>query len=62
MSDDNTAANAAAAKHEMMTTSPVAPLICKLAVPTIPASVLAFARQGLFLGVKTLRKDLSITV
>ena len=35
MTDDNTAAAAAAAKHEMMTTAPVAPLICKLAVPTI---------------------------
>jgi len=36
MSDDNIAATAASdAKHEMMTTAPVAPLICKLAVPTI---------------------------
>jgi putative MATE family efflux protein len=35
MSDDNIAAAAADAKHEMMTTAPVAPLICKLAVPTI---------------------------
>jgi putative MATE family efflux protein len=34
MSDD-IAVNAATAKHEMMTTSPVGPLICKLAVPTI---------------------------
>jgi len=35
MIDDNIAVNAANAKHEMMTTAPVAPLICKLAVPTI---------------------------
>jgi putative MATE family efflux protein len=35
MSDNDIASNAAAIKHEMMTTSPVEPLICKLAVPTI---------------------------
>ncbi|MDR2730815.1 MAG: MATE family efflux transporter [Treponema sp.] len=35
MSDDDIAVNAAMTKHEMMTTSPVEPLICKLAVPTI---------------------------
>ena len=35
MNDDNITINAATAKHKMMTTSPVEPLICKLAVPTI---------------------------
>jgi putative MATE family efflux protein len=35
MSDDDVAVNAATAKHEMMTTSPVTHLICRLAVPTI---------------------------
>ncbi|MDR2941626.1 MAG: MATE family efflux transporter [Treponema sp.] len=41
MSDDNTAVNATAAKHEMMISSPVGPLICKLAVPTITGMLIS---------------------
>jgi putative MATE family efflux protein len=39
VNDENIAANAA--KHEMMTNSPVEPLICKLAVPTITSMLVS---------------------
>jgi len=45
MSDENIQAavdvSAADAKHEMMTSAPVAPLICKLAVPTITSMLVS---------------------